>query len=153
MALGTSVLGGIVAGPALLIAGGLYAKKAEENLDNAISYLREIEKYSEELKVAEQQLDNIISCASDINEFFIKFNDGFIEKVDNLISLTNKKTDWKLFSKEEKLVVAIATKEAKFLKALIDKPLLSDDGLLTDEIKKINKKMSTMSRESLINEM
>lgn len=150
MALGTTVLGGLVAGPALLVAGGLYAKKAESNLDNARSNLAQVQQYVEELKIAEEQLRLISICANDLEFFMSEFAEDFNENIEEMEDIVNENTNWNSYSKYEKEKIAITVKEAKFLKALIDKPLLTDDGILTNEIKRVVSKLETTSREDLI---
>ena len=47
------------------------------------------------------------------------------------------KTDWRLFTQEEKNSVAAAVKQAQLLKKIIYTPLLTEDGVLTNEVKEL----------------
>ncbi|WP_313530759.1 hypothetical protein [Anaerotignum sp.] len=137
MALGTAVLGGLVAGPALLITGGLFASSAKEQLNNAKSNLAEAREISEELSVGEEQLRIMAQYASELKGLLEKTNSAFKLSINNMSSIIEKKTEWKLYSIEEKQQVAATVKQAILLKGIIDTPLLTEDGVLTKEIKRV----------------
>ncbi len=137
MALGSAVLGGLVAGPALLIAGGLFAASAKEKLNNAKSNLAEARKISEELSAGEQQLKIISRYADELRILLEKNNALFKISIENMSKITCKKKEWNMYSMEEKHQIASTVKQAVLLKGIIDTPLLTNDGILTTEIKNI----------------
>lgn len=138
MAMGTAVLGGIVAGPALLIAGGIFSAKAKEKLENAKANLAEAERIAAELETAGVELAIISEDAGLMKEL--------IESMANLMGTVNlelkeivkSKTDWAKFTDQEKKKAAAAIKLAQVLKMLIDIPLLTEDGVLTKEIREFS---------------
>lgn len=137
MALGTMVLGGIVAGPALLIAGGIFSSKAKEKLNNAYSNLAKAKKISSDIDKGIVELNYIKDTANQVRELVRKIRRYSGIANTELIRLTMIKTDWRLFTQEEKNSVAAAVKQAQLLKKIIDTPLLTEDGVLTNEVKEL----------------
>lgn len=137
MALGTMVLGGIVAGPALLIAGGIFSSKAKEKLNNAYSNLAKAKKISSDIDKGIVELNYIRDTANQVRELVRKIRRYSGIANTELIRLTMIKTDWRLFTQDEKNSVAAAVKQAQLLKKIIDTPLLTEDGVLTNEVKEL----------------
>lgn len=137
MALGSAVLGGIVAGPALLLAGGVFGAKAKEKLNNAYSNLSEARKISEELKTAGIELDIINKKASQFNLTLEKLVKQFNYTIKRMEILVNRETKWEKYTRHEQELVAMAYKYAQIVKEMIDIPLLTQDGLLTSEIRNL----------------
>lgn len=137
MALGSAVLGGIVAGPALLLAGGLFGAKAKEKLNNAYSNLAEAYEISEELKTAGIQLNIIRKKANKFNKVLKKLVKQLDFTIDNMAIITERELDWRKYTQDEKSVVAMSVKYAQIVKAMIDTPLLTEDGVLTKEISEV----------------
>ena len=149
MALGSMVLGGIIAGPALLIAGGIFGAKARTKLNNAYSNLAEAKKIAAEIELAESELQIVIKNAMQVRHILHTLNRLLIEGNARMKIIAKVKTNWKEYTVEEKNIVAAAVKSAQLVKAVIDTPLLSEDGLLTKEIRdlqndqEVNKALST----------
>ncbi|MFT3952734.1 MAG: hypothetical protein QM689_12500 [Oscillospiraceae bacterium] len=136
---GTMVLGGIVAGPALAIMGFFLDAKASKNVDNAYSNLAQAQKISEELMTA-SSLCNAIEARAKM--FF-----DLLVKLDNLLNpLTDKMemitvlagNDYTQYNKPSKDVVAKALTVAGAIKTLLDTPILTIDGKLTEESKSVS---------------
>lgn len=137
MALGTAVLGGIIAGPALLVAGGIFGAKAKEKLNNAYSNLSEAKSIDSEIKSAEAELTVIKNNANQLNELIKKLTKLLEQANYALCMVVNNEYDWRKLSKAEKNTVIVAMKTAQTLKTIIDIPLLTKDGVLTKDIKDI----------------
>ena len=154
MALGSMVLGGIIAGPALLVAGGIFGAKAKEKLNNAYSNLAEARKISEELKTAEIELNIIRKKATQFDRVLEKLVRQFEYTIKKMEDLTNREVDWKRYSDQEKRLVAMSVKYAQVVKGMIDMPLLTEDGLLTSEVNKAleNSELIKLSNLALQNE-
>lgn len=132
VALGTAVLGGIIAGPALLLAGSLFSSRANEKLDNARINHAKAEKFASDVNVAVAEMDVIQRYAKDIYEIIAKLQT--YSKAANLRmkeAIKKSGTDWKKFDLETKEAIFVAVKTVQGLKAAIDVPLLTEDGQLT----------------------
>lgn len=134
IALGTTILGGIIAGPALLIAGGIFGAKAEEILNNAKSNLSEVKKIKVELETAELELNAIKEKTIQMSNLIKKL--AFLLKSSNeaMRQVVQRSTDWRIYSEEEKNIVTVAIKNAQILKKVMDIPLLTEEGKLSDEL-------------------
>lgn len=137
MALGTVVLGGIIAGPALLVAGGIFGAKAKEKLHNAYSNLSEAQRIVSELKTAEATLDIITDNAKQLNDIIHKIRKIVSTANCEMKNVVDNNTNWKEYSKIDKNTIIAAMKSVQILKKLIDMPLLTEDGMLTEDIKNI----------------
>lgn len=137
MALGTMVLGGIVAGPALLVAGGIFSSKAKEKLHKAYSNLAKAEKIESDIENGVVELEHIKATANQVTNLLKKIRRYSNIANTELIRITMSKTDWNVFTQEEKNSVAAAVKQAQLLKKIIDTPLLTENGVLTSEVREI----------------
>lgn len=134
MAGGTAVLGGLVAGPALAVLGVVVGAKASANLDKAYSNLSKAKEYKEEMDAASVLCIGIRKRSAMFNRFLLSLNAVFeplIYEMTQIIS--NKGTDFRSFSDDEKKVVAEAMALAGAIKSILDTPILDDDGNLTLE--------------------
>lgn len=132
VALGTAVLGGLIAGPALLLAGSLFNSKAKEKLENARINQAKAEKFASDVNVAVSEMNIIQKYAKDIYDIIAKLQ--VLSKAANLRmknAIKKSGTDWKKFDVETREAVFVAVKTVQGLKTAIDVPLLSEDGQLT----------------------
>ena len=137
MALGTAVLGGIIAGPALLVAGGIFNAKAKESLNNAYSNLAKAKEIKSDIEKGIEQLNYIRFTANQVKSILSKVRKYSSLSNYEMKKIIRNKTDWELYSQNEKEIIAMAVKQTQLLKKIIDTPLLSKEGLLTNEVKKI----------------
>ena len=129
MAGGAMVLGGIVAGPALLIGGMLLSAKARENLANARSNYAKAKEGAEQMK----------SAASALHVISILVN-GYTETISNLVPQMDQMhhmlqgvmlgagEDYRGYSTEQRQVVRLYVEYTHLMKSLLETPLLSSDG-------------------------
>lgn len=139
MALGTAVLGGIVAGPALLVAGGIFDAKAKEKLNNAYSNLAKAKKIESDIEKGIVELNYIRFTANQVKNLLSQIRKYSYLSNYEMRKIIRKKTNWELFSQIEKETVALAVKQIQLIKKIIDTPLLAKEGTLTPEIKEIKK--------------
>jgi hypothetical protein len=148
MAGGAVVLGGLVAGPALAIMGFIIGAKASANLDNARSNLAEAKKIEEELKIAGTLCNGIRRRSYMFERLLIRLDALLMPDVfamENIIA--NKGCDFNDFNDDEKKTIASAASIIKAIKTVIDTPILTEDGKLTDESDKIIKNMKFVDNQ------
>lgn len=134
MAGGTMVLGGLVAGPALAVMGFVVGAKASANKDAAYSNLAKARKYEEEVKTVQVLCKAIRMRANMFERLLIKLDAIFEPLTESLAQIIQTSgTDFSEYSKDEKAVVAANLSLAKAIKAVLDTPILTEDGNLTEE--------------------
>ena len=134
MAGGTAVLGGLVAGPALAVLGFVAGAKASKNLDVANANYAKAKEFEEEMKTAAALCYGIRRRSAMFNRFLIRLQTVFDPLVYDMTQIINEKgTDFREFSDDEKKCVASAMSLAGAIKAVLDTPILDDEGNLTEE--------------------
>ena len=140
VALGSVVLGGLVVGPALLLAGSLFNSSANTKFDNAKINRLKAEKYESDVDVVISELAVIQRYAVDIIKIILKLqvltkatNERLKEAIDN------NGTDWNKYDDKAKESVFVAVKAVQGLKAAIDVPLLTEEGVLTAKVRQFVK--------------
>lgn len=138
MAGGTMVLGGLVAGPALAVMGFVVGAKASSNKDKAYSNMENARKYEEEVKTVQVLCKAIRMRANLFERLLIRLDAVFQPMLESLRqTIETSGTDFSQYSNEEKKVVAANLSLAKAIKAVLDTPILAEDGTLTEESKAI----------------
>lgn len=131
MALGTMVLGGIVAGPALAIFGHIMGNKGEEALNTARTNLEQAKTIQEEAKLVVTSLKAIEEVALLADTTFSKVNRELRRAVQSLEDVIDTYgEDFKAFTQKSREVVFKTVKYAQLIKAMIDTPILDTDGKL-----------------------
>lgn len=138
MAGGTAVLGGLVAGPALAILGVVVGAKATANLDRAYTNLSKAKEFKEEMDVASALCIGIRKRSAMFKRFLLTLNSVFEPLIYEMTQIIeNRGTDYRVYSDNEKKVIAEAMAMAGAIKAILDTPILDDEGNLTRESDKI----------------
>ena len=134
MAGGTMVLGGLVAGPALMVVGLVAGAAAKKNLDKAYTNRAEAIQIAEQLDTMSKQCEAIrrrtymfYNLLARLDAYFVPM----IYKMEDI--LKNEGDDYKAYSTESKKAIASCASIAVSIKGVLDTPMLTDDGLLTDE--------------------
>ncbi len=131
MALGTAVLGGIVAGPALAIFGHIVGSKGEEALNNARSNRERARTIAADADKAVTQLDAIGQVTSLANGTFSAVTTRLRRTVRELEKvISNEGEDFGAFSSASRETVLRTVKFAQLIKAMIDTPILDEEGRL-----------------------
>lgn len=131
---GKMVLGGFVVGPALLAMGLITGKKASEKLDTAKKNAAEAEKICTEITDAAFKCNAIRRRTVMLYTFLTRLDARLIPLVSELCQvLEDEGTDYRTYSPEAKSTVLRAATMAGSVKAVLDTPILSEDGALTDE--------------------
>lgn len=138
MAGGAAVLGGLVAGPALAIMGFVVGAKANSIKDEAYSNLAEANKFKESAKTIQVLCKGIRIRATMFERLLIKLDSIFSPMIYRLDEIINTKgVDYRTYSPEEKMVVTGCLSLAKAIKTVLDTSILTEEGKLTDESKKV----------------
>jgi len=131
---GTAVLGGIVAGPALLVMGTILGAKAGKSLEEAKANA------AKATEICEQLENGALQCIAIRRRTYMFFN--LLARLDTYLSplvdameqiIKNEGTDYSKFSNKSKSIVAQAASTAVTVKAVLDTPILTEDGSLTAE--------------------
>lgn len=131
---GTAVLGGLVAGPTLAVMGFVIGAKASENKNKAYSNLAKAREFSEEMKNMQSVCKGIRMRANMFERLLLRLNAMFIPLVYSLEQIISTSgNDYSMYTSEQKAVVAACMSTAGAIKAVLDTPILTEDGTLTPE--------------------
>ena len=130
MAGGTAVLGGLVAGPALMVMGLVAGGVAKKNLDKAYTNKAEAIQIASQLNVAGLQCETIRRRTYMFYNLLARLDTYFLPLI---YIVSNEGEDYRAYSADAKKVIASCASVAVSVKSVLDTPLLTDDGLLTDE--------------------
>jgi hypothetical protein len=134
MAGGVAVLGGLVAGPALAVMGFVAGAKAKANKDAAYSNLSEARRYKEQVKTVQVMCKGIRMRANMFERLLIQL-DAVLAPLNESLSqiLQTSGTDYTQYSAENKKTVSACLAVVKAIKTVLDTPILTEDGELTDQ--------------------
>ena len=142
MAGGTAVLGGLVAGPALLVMGAIVGAKAGKNLENAHANEAKAEEICEELQAGMKQCIAIrrrtymfYSLLARLESYLLPLNFRMEEIIDK------EGINYSHFTEDSKKAIASAASIAGTIKAVLDTPILNEEGSLTEESNTLEEKM------------
>lgn len=146
MAGGTAVLGGLIAGPALAIMGFIVGAKAEAECHKAYTNLAKAKSFEAQVNSAVKMCNAIKKRAEIFTEKLNLFEDKlkpFISQMENIIS--EKGEDYRAYSASQQDTVIKTRCIAGVVKAILDTPILTEDGNLTDESYKLLTDISSIS--------
>ena len=133
MAGGAAVLGGLVAGPALLVMGLVAGNAAKKNLDKALTNRAEAIQIASQLQTAGLQCEAIRRRTYMFYNLLARLDTYFLPLIYQMEDIIEKEgTDYRAYSTDSKKVIASCASVAVSVKAVLDTPLLTDDGLLTE---------------------
>ena len=140
---GTMVLGGLVAGPALLVMGIISGAKAGKSLENALANSAEVDVTCEQLEIANYQCIAIRRRTYMFYSLLARLDSFLLPLVFEMKDVVkNEGYDYSVYSPESKKIVARAASVAVTVKRVIDTPILSEDGKLIDESEKTYNEIS-----------
>lgn len=141
MAGGAVVLGGLVAGPALLVMGMITGVQAEKSLETAKINAAQTTEYCEQLEIGAVQCVAIrrrtmlyYSLLAHLDSRFVPLT-ADMERV-----IRDEGVDYSKYTPQSKGIVAMAASTAVTIKAILDTALLTEDGELTKESERIAEK-------------
>ena len=139
---GTAVLGGLVAGPALMVMGFIAGAKASKNLSESYANEAMSKKIAKDLEVGTDMCNNISRRTLMFYNLLARLDSYFIPlvyKLENIVK--DEGVDYLKYSKESKELVMASVSLAGTIKAVLDTSILNEDGSLTDESKAISEKL------------
>lgn len=137
IALGTMVLGGIVAGPALAIFGHIVGNKGEEALNKARSNLEAATTIRKHAALMSSKLKAIQEVTALANGTFSKISSQLRRSVAELRGVIDSHgEDYQAFPADAREAVLRSFKFAQLVKAMIDTPILDSNGDLVTATKK-----------------
>lgn len=153
-----------IAAPALLFSGISASLKADENLEKAQTMYAEAESAAEEMKTAKllceaisKRADMFDGLLSELNEMFTYSTAllaGVVKNKRNIFQklgiVKSKKVNPKSFTDDEKRLIMVTRALAGAVKAVIDTPILTSTGKISDESQKVYE--NTMLRVPALNE-
>ena len=135
---GTAVLGGLVAGPAIAVLGAFAASKASANKERAFSNLAKAREFEEEMKTVKTLCDGIADRAKLFENLIGKLDKLFFVQYCALKEVVKDfGTDYRKYTAKEKRVVATSLSTLATIKAILDTPILTENGTLTKESKMV----------------
>ena len=151
---GTLVLGGLVLGPALAVAGTVMSAAAKKRLNEAKASLVKAEAYKEEAKLLVINLDNIQDRVAIVHDSLSSVNKHFVRYIDKMKdTLYQNGLDWNQYTSEQKAIIHRAFLMAQVVKGIIDTPILSEDGELTEKSLEIVKSSRVSVQEIMDQQM
>lgn len=134
MAGGTAVLGGLVAGPALMVMGLIAGSAAKKNLEKALTNRAEAIQIASQLNVAGLQCETIRRRTYMFYNLLARLDTYFLPLIYKMEEIfANEGDDYSKYTTESKKAIASCASVAVSVKSVLDTPLLTDDGLLTSE--------------------
>lgn len=131
---GIAVLGGIVAAPALLCMGMIVGAKAGKNLESARANAYMTNEICEELE------NGSVECIAIRRRCYMFYN--LLARLDSYLTplvyamekiIETEGVDYSAYTDQSKRVIASAAATVTSIKAVLDTPILAEDGSLTDD--------------------
>lgn len=140
MAGGALMLNVIAVAPALAIMGWYMGNKAEKNLEEAKTNKAVAEKFVADAEANITLVDNITDIALQLIELVSNVRKHSRRQTNVLANIVETSgTDYSVYSAEEKIIIFKGVKLIQLLKAIIDTPILDQEGnLLGDTASKIS---------------
>ena len=137
MAGGTAVLGGLVAGPALMVMGTIISANAGKNLENAKANAAMTSETIEELENGAIQCIAIRRRTYMFYSLLARMDAYFLPQIYAMEKIIAEEgVDYSQFKPESKAAIAAAASTAATIKAILDTPILTEKGELTEESNK-----------------
>ncbi len=139
MAGGMAVLGGLVAGPALMVMGMITGAKAQEKVENALANKAQSDEIVESLKTASVQCSAIRRRTYLFYNLLAHLDARFLPQIWRMQEIIETEgTDYRTYKPESKKAIAVAASTAVTIKSVLDTPILTEEGELTAVSEKVS---------------
>ena len=134
MQAGAAVLGGLVAGPALMLFGFVAGAAAKKNLDQAYTNKAEAIQVAAELNAGALQCEAIRRRTYMFYNLLARLDANFLPLIYRMEDiLKNEGDDYRMYKPESKKTIASCASIAVTIKSVLDTPLLTEEGTLTEK--------------------
>ena len=99
--------------------------------------MAEVRKIEAEIDTACAELKVVTDVSMQINDLLKKLGEVSMKANYKMKQVVSNGTDWKAYSEDEKKIVVAAMKAIQAVKAVVDTPLLTENGVITNEVKLI----------------
>lgn len=148
MAGGTAVLGGLVAGPALMVMGFVAGAAAKKNLEKAYTNRDEAIQIFEQLSAASLQCESIRRRTYMYYNLLARLDAYFLPLIYRMEDiLKSEGDDYRMYQPESKKAIASCASFAVTIKTLLDTPILTEEGYLTEASKEAVEKVEEKLKE------
>lgn len=138
MAVGQTVLGSIAVGPGLLAMGLILSAKSQQEIDKALTN-------KDQLDAAVSEMESAISMVIAIRRRAAMLYNLLVRLDSRLLALTwqmqdiveNEGYDYRMYQQESKNIIIMAYTTLCSVKAVLDTPLLMEDGSLSEKSAKL----------------
>ena len=145
MAGGMVVLGGLVAGPALMVMGMITGAKSQEKLENALSNKAQADEIVESLNAASSQCSAVRRRTYMFYNLLAHLDSFFLPQVWKMQDIIDKEgTDYRAYQPDSKKAIAAAATTACTIKSVLDTPILTAEGELTEVSEKVSGKIGAL---------
>lgn len=139
---GMYVLGGLVAGPALMVMGMITEAKSKEKLEKALSNKAQADEIVESLNAASVQCSAIRRRTYMFYNLLAHLDALFLPQVWKMQDIVeNEGVDYRAYTLESKKAIAAAASTACTIKAVLDTPILTPEGELTEASENVTKEI------------
>ena len=139
---GMYVLGGLVAGPALMVMGMITEAKSKEKLEKALSNKAQADEVVESLNAASVQCSAIRRRTYMFYNLLAHLDALFLPQIWKMQDIVeNEGTDYRAYTLESKKAIAAAASTACTIKAVLDTPILTPEGELTEASENVTKEI------------
>lgn len=137
---GTVVLGGLIAGPALAVMGLVVGAKTDEKLDKALENKAQADEIAASLNTASVQCSAIRRRTNMFYNLLAHEDTYMLPLVWKMEEIYNAEgNDYSKYKPESQKIIAEAAQTVMTIKAILDTPILTQEGELTEESDKISK--------------
>ena len=139
---GMYVLGGLVAGPALMVMGMITEAKSKEKLEKALSNKAQADEIVESLNAASVQCSAIRRRTYMFYNLLAHLDSLFLPQVWKMQDIVETEgVDYRAYTLESKKAIAAAASTACTIKAVLDTPILTPEGELTEASENVTKEI------------